>query len=376
MKSRVADLGQNRTGKRGKVAAVNTKATKPPIAAPIAGPAAWLGAEMARSDAWIHTFSAVEIAELEAACAGVLDEPVPLIEVEAQAFPLPTLGPVLKTLRDEIQRGRGFVLLRGLPVMGWSIEQVAAVYWGIGAHLGRAVSQNAQGHLLGHVIDLGRSDNDPSARVYQTNARQYYHADQCDIVGLLCLRKARRGGSSTIVSAVSLYNEMLAHHPHLLEELLQPFCVDRRGEVPPGANPWYELPVFCWCGGELVPNYSRRYMTSAQRFEGVPPFTKRQIEAFDQLDALADDPDMHLSMDFEPGDIQLLNNLQILHDRTAFEDWPEPERRRHLLRLWLCTPTGRPLPPEYAQAWHSVEPGNRGGILVKGVKLQLPLTPT
>lgn len=342
---------------------------------PVTGPAAWRGEEMARSHEWIRVLTAAEIAELEVACERVLAGSRTLVDVDRKTFPLPALGPVFDSLRREILHGRGFILLRGLPVMHWTIEQVATVFWGIGSHFGRAVSQNAQGHLLGHVIDLGRSDADPNARVYQTNARQFYHADPCDIVGLLCLRKARRGGASTIVSSVTLYNELLAHYPDLLRELIRPIHVDRRGEVPPGADPWYELPVFSWHAGELSSNYTRRYMTSARRFEEVPAFTARQIAAFDQLDALADDPRFHLSMDFEPGDIQLLNNAQIFHDRTAFEDGPEPDSRRHLLRLWLCPPDGRPLPPGFAQVWGSVEPGRRGGIVVEGARPHAPLTP-
>ena len=290
-------------------------------------------------------------------------------------FRLPALGAVLNSVRKEVLRGRGFVLLRGLPVGDWSDEQTATIYWGIGVHLGRAVSQNADGHLLGHVIDLGLSDDDPNARVYQTRARQFYHADPCDIVALLCKHKARRGGASTIVSTATLYNEMLANCPELLDELCRPIHVDRRGEVPPGTAHWYRLPVFGWFEGQLVAHYTRRYMTSARRFDDVPPFSMRQIEAFDQLDALADDPDIHLSMDFEPGDVQLLNNLQVFHDRTAYEDWPPPQPRRHLLRLWLCPRDGRLLPASFGPVWGGTEPGQRGGIVVEGATLHVPIHP-
>jgi hypothetical protein len=256
-----------------------------------------------------------------------------------------------------------------------SLRQAAILYWGIGAHLGKPVSQNGAGHLLGHVIDVGRDEDDPNARIYQTNARQYYHADSCDVVGLLCVRKARSGGASSIVSSVTLYNEMRKRAPDLVGELFHDMYVDRRGEIPDGAEPWYRVPVFNWYAGQLTTYYVRRYITSARRFPGVPPLTARQQAAFDVLDAICDDPAIHLSMHFEPGDMQFLHNHQILHDRGAYVDHEDPDRRRHLLRLWLCPPTGRPLPPAYRQRWGSIDVGARGGIRVPGVQPVVPLQP-
>ncbi len=135
------------------------------------------------------------------------------------------------------------------------------------------------------------------------------------------------------------------------------------------------MPVFAWHEGLLSTYYVRRYIESARRLPGVPALTPAQIEAFDLLDELAEDPNLHLRMELEPGDIQLLHNPQILHDRTAYEDWPEPDRRRYLLRLWLCPPDGRPLPASYAQRWGSVEIGARGGIRVPGTELVATLEP-
>lgn len=339
---------------------------------PIEGPDAWLGKDLADSEEWVYALTSRDVDELSSALERVESDAIPLNEIGRAEFSLPTLGPKLDEMRGEILRGRGFVLVRGLPVERFTLEQSATAFWGIGAYLGQPVPQNAMGHLLGHVIDLGRDESDPSARIYQTNARQFYHADSCDIVGLLCLRTAKAGGSSTIVSSVTLYNALLARAPQLIEELFQPVHFDRREEVPPGQPPWYRMPIFNWHAGRLSTHYVRRYIVSARRFEGVPELTERQLACFDLLDELADDPDIHLSMDFEPGDIQFLHNPQILHDRTAYEDWPEPERRRHLLRLWLCAPDGRPLPAPYAGRWGRTEIGNRGGIVVAG---QIPVAP-
>lgn len=307
---------------------------------PIGGASAWRGREMAASGAWIHTPSARETGEIDAALDAVKRRKIEILGVSRAAFPLPTLGPVLEGIRRELLGGRGFVLIRGIPRQNYATADMATIFWGIGAHFRGAVSQNAKGHVLGHVRDLGYRVDDPSVRTYQTTRRQYYHADSCDIVGLMCLQKARSGGLSTIVSSVTLYNEMLARDPALTRVLFEPFCVDRRGEIPPGMKPYYAIPVFNWHASLLTGYYVRRYIESAQRLEDVPRLTDRQLAALDLLDSLADDDALHLQMDFEPGDIQLLHNHQILHDRTDFDDWPEPERKRHLLRLWLCPPDG------------------------------------
>lgn len=340
---------------------------------PIGGPAAWRGEDLARSDDWMYRLSDADIAEIDAALASVRSRGLDLMDIDRAAFTLPRLGAKLDAIRRELLAGRGFVAIRGLPMDRYSTEDAATAYWGIGRQLGDPVSQNAGGHLLGHVRDLGYDVHDPNVRVYQTTERQYYHADSCDIVALLCLRKARRGGHSSLVSSVTLYNEILARRPDLLPVLFEPFCIDRRGEVPEGMKPYFEMPVFTWHEGLLSAYYVRRYIESAQRFPDVPRLTAPQIEALDLLDSLADDPALHHEMAFEPGDMQFLHNHQILHDRTAFEDWPEPERKRHLLRLWLCPPDGRPLPGCFRARWGSIEIGRRGGILVPETELKASL---
>ena len=339
--------------------------------APIAGPSAWRGADLARSTDWIHRLSATERAELDAAMRAVIGRD--LLTVTRAEFPLPTFGATLDAIRRELLGGRGFILLRGIEAARYSFRELATIYWGLGMHLGKAVSQNGAGHVLGHVRDVGRDEHDPNARIYQTTKRQTYHTDSCDIVGLLCVNKAKRGGLSSLASSVTVYNEMRARRPDLAAALFEPFCFDRRGEVPDGMQPWYTTPIFNWYGGVLTTMYVRRYIESAQRFEQVPRLTATQREALDLFDAIVEDPAINLFMDFEPGDIQLVHNHQTVHDRTEFEDWPEPERKRHLLRLWLCPPDGRPLPPSFAPRYGSVTVGDRGGILVPGSRLTVPL---
>ena len=352
-----------------------TSSFPPMPGGPIEGPDAWRADEMRERDDWVHVLTETEIADIEAATEAADSGGRPIAGIGREEFPLPTFGPALNAIREELIRGRGFVLIRGLPVGRYSARRRAIAYWGIGAWLGRAVSQNAMGHLLGHVIDLGRSNDDYRARTYQTRDRQFFHADSCDVVGLLCVRKAKQGGLSAIVSSVTLHNEMLARSPELAAELFRPIHFDRRGEVPEGRSPWYEKPVFNWYEGRLSTHYVRRYIQSIRRLPEVPPLTEAQIAAFDLLDEIAEDPGVQLRMDFEPGDMQFLHNPQILHDRTAYEDAVDPAERRHLLRLWLCPPDGRPLPPAYAGRWGSNEIGNRGGIVVKGAVPHVPLEP-
>ena len=226
--------------------------------------------------------------------------------------------------------------------------------------------QNAAGHLLGHVRDMGRSSDDPAARIYQTRERQTHHTDSSDVVGLLCLKTAKSGGLSSLVSSTTIFNEMRRRRPDLLRILLEPIETDRRGEIPEGAKPYFNIPVFNWHAGLVSAIYQRQYIESARRLPGVGPLSLQQIEALDLLDRLANDPALNLSMELKPGDIQLVHNHTILHDRTAFEDWPEPERKRHLLRLWVAPPNARPLPDVYAERFGSVTPGERGGVSVKG----------
>ena len=339
------------------------------------GAAAWYGPEMVKRTDWQMPLSRAEIAEVEAATTALASRDADIAAITPKEFPLPTLGPRLKArVEGEVLNGRGFLLLRGLPVERWTMRESATAFYGLGAHLGSARSQNGKGHVLGHVQDLGLDVNDPNVRIYQTHERQTYHTDSCDIVGLLCLKTAQSGGLSALVSSTTIFNEMRRTRPDLLELLFQPIATDRRGEVPEGQKPYFEIPVFNWHEGFLTAIYQRQYVDSAQRFADAPRLGASQIEALDMFDALTNDPRLHLFMEFKPGDVQLVHNHTMLHDRTAFVDWPEPGRRRHLLRLWLAAHHARPLPPVFAQRYGSVEIGDRGGIIVRGTKLHAPLS--
>src|ERR1700719_2394927 len=261
----------------------------------IRGRSAWYGPELARRTDWIARLSKTEIAEVESAMRRLVESSFDLTSISNQDFPLPTLGARLRDVLDEVLNGRGFALIRALPVQRWSKREAAIAFLGIGVHLGHLRMQNAAGHLLGHVKDLGRSSEDPNARIYQTKERQTFHTDSCDVVGLLCLQPAKSGGLSTVVSSTTIFNEMRRRRPDLLRVLLDPIETDRRGEAPEGSKAYFSIPVFNWHEGLLSAIYQRQYIESARRFPGVAPLSRLQIQALDLFDELANEPRARIS---------------------------------------------------------------------------------
>jgi len=341
---------------------------------PITGASAWYGPDLMRDNTWLLQLSVAETEEIDNAIAAFRASGAPMEAISEDSFPLPAFGPRLRQLLRELLEGRGFFMLRGLPVHRYDIETAAIAYLGIGRHFGALRSSNARGHLLGHVKDVGADIKEGNTRFYQTNRRLEYHTDSADIVGLLCLQTAKAGGESFIASSMTVYNEILKRRPDLLPAAMLPFPTDRRGEVPAGMKPWFEIPIFNWHQGLLSAIYLRHYIEEAQRrFPEAPRLTADQYAVMDLIDELVNDPAIHLQMAFLQGDMQFLHNHQILHSRNDFENWPEPERHRHLLRLWMAPPEGRPLPAVFAPRYGSVTPGDRGGIVVPGTKLSVSL---
>jgi hypothetical protein len=343
----------------------------------VEGPSAWYGPEMAsRSDEWMYQLGEKDLNELRVAVSAIRDSGTSILGITKEEFPLQTFGPTLLDIRDEVVNGRGFALIRGLGVQDLTTEESAIAYFLVGSYFGWPIPQNANGHILGHVRDIGLDPSNPTHRIYGTTARHLYHTDSCDIVGLLCLQKAKEGGLSTIASSVTVYNEMVTSRPDLVQILTEPFYTDRKGEIPQGKGPHYQMPIFNPFGGLLTTTYNRDFITAAQRFDDVPRLSDKQIEAMDMIDELAGSDRIRLDMDFRPGDMQFIHNHQVLHSRTSYEDYPEPERKRHLLRLWLTPPNARPLAPTIAERFGNIEVGpTRGGIRIPGQSLSAPLQP-
>ena len=336
---------------------------------------AWSGPEMACRTDWIHTFGAAEVGEIDAAVRSA-EAVGDILDIKRTDFPVPSLERLLQQVRRETLHGRGFMLLRGIPVERYTMRQSAIAYWGLGLHLGEPVSQNGQGHVLGHVTNLGLDYADPEVRGYQTSARLNYHADSSDLVALLCLRASKSGGLSSIASSTTIWNELVRSRPDHAAALTGVFHYTRWGEIPEGKKAFAEIRIFTPCAGRLISTYVRSSINKSQSMPGVPQLTPLQIEAMDHLDRLAADPRIHLDMEFRPGDIQILCNHAIFHSRTAYEDWPDVERRRHLLRLWLACADGPALPPFMTERFQGLTAGGRpDGIRVPGVRLVAPLDP-
>ncbi len=335
---------------------------------------AWYGPQLQKhSEEWAIHLSFDELNELKDAMRPLSESGMDIALITSENFVLPGLGPRLGEVRQSLIRGKGVVLLHGLDIGRFSKREAAITFFGVGAYIGKARSQNAEGHLLGHVKDVGRSGDDVNARIYQTHERQSFHTDSSDVVGLMCLKQARSGGESLLVSAATIFNEMRKRRPDLAALLFEPIATDRRGEVPEGMKPYVLIPVFSWYEGHLFVFYQRQYIESAQRFPEVPRLTDRHVEALELFDELANDPALNISMRLVPGDMQFVYNHSLLHDRTAFEDWEDPAEQRHLFRLWLTIPGDRPLPPCFAQRFGSIEIGNRGGIIAPVTKSCAPL---
>lgn len=232
-------------------------------------------------------------------------------------------------------------MLRGLPVDRWDTHTCERVFWGLGLHLGVPGAQNDAGDLLGHVRSEGLSYDDPAVRGYQTSAKLSYHCDAADVVGLMCLRAAKSGGRSRFVSSVTVFNQLVAERPDLARRLFAPMQLDTRGD---GGVDFVPIAPCRYADGQLRTFYHADYFRSAERQPGARQLDASERELLERYDAIARKPGTFLEMEFRPGDVQLLSNHTILHSRTAYEDHPEPERRRHLLRLWLSLPKGRAVP--------------------------------
>ncbi len=307
---------------------------------PVTDASAWTGAEMRQRNDWVYTLSTDDIAEIEHALNAVRAQALPIDQVTRDDFPLPTLSCTLAQLEREVRTGRGFYIIRGLPVERYSDEDVYRMTWGLGVYLGTAISQNTYGDMLGHVFDHA-IDTSKTQRVrgYQSREALMFHVDRCDMTALLCLRQAKSGGLSRMMSSITVHNEMLAHHPHDLEALYDgvPYIYrEAVGEM----HSWTE-PVYSVTDCVLSCSLRRNTVQQAIELSGLP-IRQETLDALARFDAIAENPDFHLDLTMAPGDIQLVNNYTVLHSRTDFVDHPEPEKKRHMVRLWLRFLTPRP----------------------------------
>ena len=337
-------------------------------------PAAWLGPDLAAATDWIRPVSAAAIAECDAALAGLRRRRLTWPDFGREDFPLPTFARELAGVLDELENGRGVVLLRGVPVDRYAGEELKNLSWGLGSHLGHIRCQNARGELIGEARDeiarygevregpavdavLGRSSRSKA----RSSGPLRFHTDRCDVVSLLCVRPARAGGLSKVVSAVSVAEAIRARRPDLHALLFGDYWRSRQGEEDGGEQQVYALPVFAEHAGKFTTQYSRTFVEAAQKLPEVPRMSAAQDEALDLHAALCEE--LSFIMEFRPGDLQLLNNHVVYHARTAYEDAPGPDHDRLLLRLWLAPRNSRALPPGFEVLWGTTAAGApRGGI--------------
>jgi hypothetical protein len=320
---------------------------------PIVDPAGWTPAEFREAEPWVQHFSDDDVADILDAVARVEKAGTDLTRIARADFDLPVAGRTLAQVYDELADGVGIVQVRGLPVARLTRRQAAIAFLGIGTHFGKRLSQNAYGHVLGHVKDLGFDYDDPRARGYQTAAALGFHTDPCDFVALLCLRTAQSGGASRVVSSVNLYNEMLKRHPDLVAELTADFYWTRHGELAPGEKPYYLMPVWSFVDGYFSGRGISTHILKAQKLPGVPPFTAAQKEAIETFRAMVQE--LAVDVPFEQGDFQILSNHVMLHSRRDYVDWPAFDDKRHLLRLWLGRPECRPQPELVKENFRGIE---------------------
>lgn len=308
---------------------------------PLTGPAAWRGTDLAGDNSWIHQLSPETIAALDAALAQVKQRGLSFPHFSREDFALPPqVQQQLLAHADELENGKGFLVLRGLPVERYTDEDINIVYYGLGLHMGQPVRQNPRGDLLGLVMHVGDASQ-KTTRVYETNLYLPYHSDPSDVVGLLCVRKAKSGGLSSLISVAAIYNEILRTHPEYLGLYYRQWYFEHLCEPQPSLSP-----IFSFHEGKLSCRYLRQYIELGHEIRKLP-LSAVEIEALDLFDQMINDPALKLDMMLEPGDLQFANNYAVLHSRNGFEDHDAQEQRRKMLRLWLKMPNARQLAPEF-----------------------------
>ena len=333
---------------------------------PVDDGATWTPDDLVDDPSWIHEFETADIIELETAVENLRRRHVPVFEFGRSDFVLPNLELKFRQTAIEVENGRGVVLWRGINPSRYDEDTLKMLYWGIGTHLGTPITQNAKGDLIGHVRDRGGDYDAKNVRGYTTRSRIAPHCDSSDVVTLLCAHPARSGGESVIASSAAVFNEILRTRPDDLEILSQGFHFDLRGEGATGDPDEVtisKVPVFSYYGGRLSCRYNRKTIEDGQAKAGAP-LTGAALEAVRSVGEIAMQDGIRFDMTFRKGDIQILNNHSILHSREDFEDWPETERKRNLLRMWinLDEDIARPLAPEFADRMNT---GPRGGVAVR-----------
>jgi len=324
--------------------------------APIDHPSAWKIADFRTPADYTIELTGTHLREIKRAIELIKAARPRLEDLQREHFDVPSLRPVIDQIRHEIEDGRGFVVVRRLPVEDYSKDEIGMIFWGIGTHLGRGLSQSVLGDRLGHVKDFSRED--PLARAYRNKQELSPHTDSCDLVGLACLRDAKSGGVSRLTSALTVHNLMREECPECLERLYRGYAFHRRGEEKPGDLPYtpHRVPVFSNTEGSVSARYVRTYLEAGEAAAGRP-MDDVDLAVLDRFEEISKRPELMLEFTLQPGEMYFINNYTILHARTAFDDFEEEDRRRHLLRLWLEVPRMRSVHPHIRTGGIAAVPG-------------------
>ena len=327
----------------------------------------WFAKDLQDTSLWIRYFSESELEAVDRAITAAKQAGRSLGDLTRANFPLPALRPSFDRVLLEIEDGLGFFVLRGLPAHKYTKDEMRLLYWGMGLHLGTAVTQSNRGDMLGDVRDFGVNTYAKKGRGYMSKQHLEFHADTCDVVCLMVLRVAKSGGLSRFCSSIAIHDEIARTRPDLLDVLYQPFYMSWKGQEAPGEPGWYQQPMFSKEQGRpssrFIPQHVIGYSVDAALFRDLPPLQLRQREAIEYVQALANDPRFYGEMMFEPGDMQFMNNHVMYHSRTEFEDYEDADRKRHLIRLWLSVPNSRALNDAMSAVYRDRRPGAvRGGF--------------
>ncbi len=300
----------------------------------------WSGADVADPQLWSMELTSEDHRELDFALRMAKSVSTDLINITRDNFPLDKLADKLTKLLIELIDGRGFVRISGLNTSKYSDDDLTMIYWGIGMHLGNALTQTNDGLIMGDVIDQSDDPNTPLARInYHGPIAFEYHSDGGDLIGLMCLRSAKSGGLSCIANAVAIHNELVHTRPDLAAALYEPLPYERVIlQSNSEAEPYLMLPCFTEHFGRLFVRLFTGLIYSSQRHPETPRLSPKALEALQTVIQMAHDPQFSIQMQLQPGNIQFINNYHMLHGRTAYIDDPATGQKRHLKRLWISTP--------------------------------------
>ena len=307
----------------------------------------WLVKDLETNKDWLFKLDEKDQDEIAEATKFSLKSGKNLFEITDKDFPIQDLLIKIKHIQHQLDSGLGFILLQNLPVEKFNDEEVKFMLWGIGQYIGYPEVQDKAGSLLHVVTDTGSSVNKTdNIRGFQTNEELQFHTDGADVFALLCLRNAKNGGLSKLVSSVAIFNEIEKTRPDLSKILQEDFYFDSRAQNP-NDDKYQKVPIFVKHNNLVSALHKRRYIETAQRFSEVPKLTEKQIEAMNLIDKLCNHEKFCFSIKLMPGDLEIASNATTFHSRENYEDYSDPDKKRCMLRLWLTLFNERPLPKAF-----------------------------